>query len=41
MDGANMNAQVGITSPKKIEIDLEDEILKKSCVSYDVNVLNI
>ena len=26
---------------KKIEIDWEDEILKKSCVSYDGKVLNI
>ena len=26
---------------KKIQIDWEDEILKKSCVSYDGNVFNI
>ena len=26
---------------KKIEIDWEDEILQKSCVSYDGKVLNI
>ena len=26
---------------KKIDIDWEDEILKKSCVSYDGKVLNI